>query len=60
MEIKSINPKLERDEIAKKLRCRSSTLERYRHDINMLHLIESHQIVTKDDQRPQVISKDLK
>ena len=36
LEIKSVNPKLKQSEIAKELGCSSSTLQRYRQDINML------------------------
>ena len=36
MEIKCVNPKLKENQIAKELRYSSSTLQRYRKDINML------------------------
>ena len=36
VEIKSVNPKLGQDQVPKKLGCSSSTLQRFRHDINML------------------------
>ena len=36
MEIKSLNPKIRQDQIAKELGCSSSTLRRYKNDINML------------------------
>ena len=36
MEIKSVNPKLKQNQIAKELGCSSSILRRYRNDINML------------------------
>ena len=36
MDVKSVSPKLKRDQIAKELGCSSSTLQRYRQDINML------------------------
>ena len=36
MEIKSINPKLKQSEIAKLLAISTSTLQRYRREINML------------------------
>ena len=36
MEKKSVNQKLRQDQIAKFLGCSSSTLQRYRNDINML------------------------
>ena len=35
MEIKSVNPRLRQDQIAKELDCSSSTLQRYRNDLNM-------------------------
>ena len=36
MEIKSVNPKLGQYQIARELCCSSASLQRYRHDINML------------------------
>ena len=45
----SVNPKLRQDQIAKELGCPSSTLHRFRQDIN----IESHQLVTKEDKRSE-------
>ena len=36
MEIKSLNPKTKQDQITKELGCSSSTLQRYKNDINML------------------------
>ena len=36
MEIKSLNPKLGHDQMAKELGCSSSTLQRFRKDLNML------------------------
>ena len=36
MEIKAVNPKLKQSEITKKLGCSSSTLKRYRNEINIL------------------------
>ena len=36
MEIKSVNPKLRHDQIAKELGCSGSILKRYRNDVNML------------------------
>ena len=67
MEINSLNPKLSQDQIAKKLVCSSSTLQRYRQDTNMLPLIESHQGFKKEVKRFQTIipivhmpSEDLK
>ena len=37
-EIKSVNPKLKQNQMAKELGCPSSTLQRYRNDIKMLSL----------------------
>ena len=69
MEIKSPNPKLKQSELAKELRCSSSTLQRYRQDINMLSpyriLPNSHKRKQKisnrehDLDRPQLTSDDL-
>ena len=42
-EIKSMNPGLRQDQIAKEIGCSSSTLQRYRQDIKMLSHIEYHQ-----------------
>ena len=36
MEINSVEPKLRQDQIAKELGCSSSTLQRYKNDINKL------------------------
>ena len=36
IDIKSVEPKLKQNQMAKKLGCSSSTLQRYRHDINLL------------------------
>ena len=36
MEIKSVDPRLSQDQIAKELGCSSSTLQRYKNDINKL------------------------
>ena len=36
MEIKTVNPKLKQDQIAKKSCCSSSTLQRYKQYMNML------------------------
>ena len=36
MEIKSVNPKIKQNQLAKEVSCSSSTLQRYRIDINML------------------------
>ena len=35
MEIKSVNLRLKQDQLAKEVRCSSSTLQRYRQDIDM-------------------------
>ena len=55
MEIKSINPKLKQSGIPKEIRCSTSTLQRYRHDIKM----QSHYKST-DPTRTQKTSNDLK
>ena len=69
MEVKSINPNLEKSEIANELGCSSIYLQRYRQDINMFSLYRiprnSHkkQIVSNrehDLERPQMTSNDLK
>ena len=36
MELKSVNPRLRQDQRAKEIGCSTSTLQRYRNDINML------------------------
>ena len=36
MEIKSVNPKMKQDQLAKEKNCSRSTLQRHRQDINML------------------------
>ena len=36
MDIKSLNPRLRKYQLAKELRCSSSTSQRYRNDVNML------------------------
>ena len=70
MEIKSINPRLRKNEIAKKLRCSIGTLQRYRNDI----ILFSRYRIPPDNQkrkqkiadrehdleRPQMSSKELK
>ena len=53
MEIKSMNPNLGQDQIAKKLGCSSSTLQRYRNDINML---SPYRIPANSQKRKQKIS----
>ena len=53
MKIKSVNLKLKQSEIAKELGCASSTLQRYRNDINML---SPYRIPHNSDKRKQKIS----
>ena len=70
MEIKSMNPRLRQDQMAKELGCSSSTLQRYRQDINMLSpygippkTIKRKQKISNrehDLERPQMTSNDLK
>ena len=55
MEIKSFNPKLREDQIAKELGCSSSTLQRYRDDINRL---SPYEIPPNSHKRRQKISND--
>ena len=55
MEIKSVNPKIRQDQMAKELCCSSSTLQRYRHDINML---SPHRIPSNSHKRKQKITND--
>ena len=47
MEIKSVNPKVMQDQIAKELGCSSSTLQRCRQDINMFSLYRNPSISHK-------------
>ena len=54
MEIKSVNPRLRQDQIAKQLGCSGSALQGYRNDIIMLSPTESQQIVTKEDKTFQI------
>ena len=70
LEIKSVNPTLRHDQIAKEIGCSSSTLQRYRNHIIMLSLFRfpsnSHKRREKisnrehDLERPQMTSNDLK
>ena len=57
MELKSINPNLKQDQIAKELGYSSFTLQRYRHDIKMQRLYKTSG--PKTTQKPQIIPKDL-
>ena len=50
MEIKSINPKTKQSEIAKELGCSSSTLQRYRRDINLISPYRNTRIHFKSKQ----------
>ena len=51
MELQSISPKLRQDHIAEELGCSSSSLKRYRQNINKLSSIETHQVVTKENKK---------
>ena len=53
MEIKPVNTKLKQNQLAKELGCSSSTLQRYRNDVNML---SPHRISTNSHKRKQKIS----
>ena len=53
--LKSINPKLKQDQIAKELGYSSSTLQRYRHDIKVQSRYKSN---GPKKQRAQMTSKD--
>ena len=53
MVTKSVHPKLRHDQIAKELGCSSSTLQRYRQDINMLSL---YRIPPTSSRRKQNVS----
>ena len=57
MEIKSVNPKLKQDQIGKKLSCSSSTLKRYRNDLNML---SPDRTPPNSNKRRQKTASDLK
>ena len=60
MEIKSLNPKLRQDQVAKELGCSTFTLQRLCHDIYIcFHSTHSHQIVTKEDKMFQISNKIL-
>ena len=50
MEAKALNPGLRQDQIANELECSSSTLQRYRQDINML---STYRIPLKSQKRQQ-------
>ena len=68
MEIKSMNPRLRQDQMAKDLGCSSSPLQRYRQDKNMLSPYgippntkkRKQKISNRDNdlERPQMTSKD--
>ena len=54
MEVKSINPKLKQSEIAQELRILSSTIQRYRREINMLSTYRMPpSSITQDNRRLQ-------
>ena len=70
MEVNSVNPRVKEDQTAKELGCSSSTLQRYRQDINMLSIYRLSSNTDKrkrkisiqehDLERPQMTSNDLK
>ena len=60
MKIKFVIPKIRQDQIAKKLGCSSSTLQRYRQDINMLSPYRNPPNSNKRRQKPRMTTKDLK
>ena len=51
MNVKYQNPKMTQSEISNQLGMFSSTLQRYRNDINMLHHTELTLITLKNDQK---------
>ena len=70
MEKKAVHTKLKQNQTAKELGCSSSTIQRYRNDINMLSLYRIPPNTNKrkqklsncyhDLERPQMTSKNLK
>ena len=56
MEIKTLNPRLSHDQIAKDVGCSNSTLLRYRQDIKMFSL---YQIPSNSHKRTQKTSNDI-
>ena len=65
MEVKFLNPKLRQDRLANALGCPNSTLQRNRHDINMLSPFKNPsnthrrtQNTSSDLKRPQMASKE--
>ena len=65
MNIKYQNPKMTQSEISSQLNMSSTTIQRYRNDINMISPYRINQITLKNDQKtPKLIlmvtSKDLK
>ena len=55
LDMKSVDPKLGQDQMAKQLGSSSSTLQRHRQEKKCFHLKECHQIDTKEDKRFQKI-----
>ena len=53
MEIKSLNPRVRQNQIAKELGCSSSTFQRYRQDKNML---SPYRILPNSHKRKQKVS----
>ena len=62
MEIKSINPKLKQSEIPKELEISTSTIQRYRREINMLspYRISPNTIYTRKQKTPNTNLDDVK
>ena len=70
IKIKTVNPKLKQDQIAKELGCSSCTFQRYRQEINMLspsrippNIHKRTQKISKSEQnlgRPQMTSNQIK
>ena len=63
MKIKSVNSRLRQDQIAKEIRCSSSTLQRYGKDMKMLSACRNPPKSNKKGRRFQIVnmtSKDLK
>ena len=57
VEIKPNNWRLRQDQIAKELVCSSSTLQRCRHDIDMLSSYGFPTKITKENKRFQIVNK---
>ena len=60
LEIKSINPKLKQSGLAKDLGCSSSTLKRYRQDINLFSPCRHPSSANKRKQKVSYIKREPK